>query len=336
MILLALAKPAAILEVSSINTQCTAFIFPDYRNHFWWKLLDGFRSKFRPIVAYSWLSERKNCDLGSWHCNYDGLKSTYCKQNSFLQKFKPKVLKNWLLGFPHQDVCWHFYAGGAKPMRTSRRWHFRFSRSSAFTAIHSLPSTTQLPRGETLFHLPLTHIQEIFKDSLSTTRKYSDFFACKIVSAANHQQPENIQRFFACKFVLAANHQQPENIQRLFRLQICLSRKSSTISRKYSKTFRQAINSSNQQQQPAKAINSSNQQQQPAKAISSNIQQQQPAATINSSNKQQQPAPATTNSNQHSSYQQHLHNPRRLPLIITTVPSWGYVKLEVDLGLVAR
>ena len=54
-----------------------------------------------------------------------------------------------------------------------------------------------------------------------------------------HQQPENIQRlftnnpkifkdFFACKFVLAANHQQPRNIQRLSRLQICLSRKSST------------------------------------------------------------------------------------------------------------
>ena len=104
--------------------------------------------------------------------------------------------------------------------------------------------------------------------------------------------------------------QQPENIQRLFRLQICLSRKSSTT-RKYSKTF-WAINSSNQQQQSTAATSrsnqqqqptaatsssnqqqqstSSNQQQQPAAATSSN-QQQQPAATINSSNQQQQPVP---------------------------------------------
>ena len=33
--------------------------------------------------------------------------------------------------------------------------------------------------------------------------------------------------FFACKIVLAANHQYPGNIQRTFRLQNCLSRKSS-------------------------------------------------------------------------------------------------------------
>ena len=42
--------------------------------------------------------------------------------------------------------------------------------------------------------------------------------------------------FFACKIVLAANHLYLENIQRLFWLQKCLSRKSS-ISWKYSKTF---------------------------------------------------------------------------------------------------
>ena len=112
-------------------------------------------------------------------------------------------------------------------------------------------------------------------------------------------------------------HQQPRNIQRLFRLQNCLSRKSSTIFRKYSMTFWAIINS-NQQQQSTTIINSSNQQHQSTAATSSSNQQQQPAAAINSSN------------------QQHLHNPRRLPLVITTVPSRGYVLLEVDLGLAAR
>ena len=42
--------------------------------------------------------------------------------------------------------------------------------------------------------------------------------------------------FFACKIVLTANHQNLGNIQRLFRRQNCLSRKSS-LSWKYSKTF---------------------------------------------------------------------------------------------------
>ena len=91
-------------------------------------------------------------------------------------------------------------------------------------------------------------------------------------------------------------HQQFGNIQRLFRLQNCLSLKSS-ITRKYSKTFRLATSSSNQQQQKPAEINSTN---------------------------------------QLSFYQQHLHNPRRPPLVITTVPSRGYISLAVDLGLVAR
>ena len=134
--------------------------------------------------------------------------------------------------------------------------------------IHSLATVNyQLPRGKTLFHLPLTNILEIFKD------------------------------FSACKIVLAAIHQQPEKIQRLFRLQICLSRKSSTIFRKYSKTF-WAINSSNQQQQSTAATSSSNQQQQPAAAINSSNQQQQSTAATSSSNQQQQPTAAISNSNQ--------------------------------------
>ena len=42
--------------------------------------------------------------------------------------------------------------------------------------------------------------------------------------------------FSACKIVLAAKHSYPENIQRLFRLQKCLSRKSS-LPWNYSKIF---------------------------------------------------------------------------------------------------
>ena len=120
-------------------------------------------------------------------------------------------------------------------------------------------------------------------------------------------------------------HRQPENIQRLFRLQNCLSRKS-PISQKFSKTF--------QQQQPA-AISSSNQQQSAAAPSSSN-QQQQPAAATRSSNQQQRPAETTSISNQLSSYQQHLHNQCRPPLVVTTVLSERYIPLAVRLGLVAR
>ena len=48
--------------------------------------------------------------------------------------------------------------------------------------------------------------------------------------------PEILQDFFACRIVSAANHQYPEKTQRLIGLQNCLSRKSS-VSRKDSKTF---------------------------------------------------------------------------------------------------
>ena len=49
--------------------------------------------------------------------------------------------------------------------------------------------------------------------------------------------PEIFKDFFACRIVLAANHHFPEKIERLLCLQICLSRTSS-VSRKYSTTFR--------------------------------------------------------------------------------------------------
>ena len=145
--------------------------------------------------------------------------------------------------------------------------------------IHSLATVNyQLPRGETLFHLPLTHILEI------NQRLFTN-------------NPKIFKNFFACKFVLAAIHQQPGNILRLSCLQNCLSRKSSTIFRKYSKTF-WAINSSNQKQQPTTAINSSNQQQQSTATISSSNQKQQPATAINSSNQQQQSTATINSSNQ--------------------------------------
>ena len=47
---------------------------------------------------------------------------------------------------------------------------------------------------------------------------------------------EKFKDIFACKIVLAANHQNPGNFQRPFCLQNCLCRKSS-ISWDYSKTF---------------------------------------------------------------------------------------------------
>ena len=153
--------------------------------------------------------------------------------------------------------------------------------------IHSLFSLFR--RGEPLSHFLLISILEIFKDFSPTTRKYSKTF---------HQHPRIFKHFSSA----------PENIHKLFRLQNCLSRRSSTIFRKNSKTFWAATNSSNHQQQPTTATISSN-------------QQQQPSAAINSSNQHQQSTAAISSNNQLSSYQQHLHNPRRLPLVSTMVPS---------------
>ena len=98
-----------------------------------------------------------------------------------------------------------------------------------------------------------------------------------------------------------------------------------------------ATSSSNQRQQPTAAINSSNQQQQSTAAINSSNQQQQSATAINSSDQKQRPATTINYSNnQPSSYQHHFHHPRRPTLDNITVPSTGYVLLEVDLGLAAR
>ena len=80
-------------------------------------------------------------------------------------------------------------------------------------------------------------LQSCFSRKSSISRKYSKPFSPAELS--QHQIndiPEYFRDFFACRVVLAANHQYPENTQSLFRLHNCLSRKSS-ISRKYSKTF---------------------------------------------------------------------------------------------------
>ena len=67
-------------------------------------------------------------------------------------------------------------------------------------------------------------------------KTFKDFFACKIVLAANHHYPGIIHKFLAGKIVLAANHFYIENIRKLFRLQNCLRRKS-LLSWKFSKNF---------------------------------------------------------------------------------------------------
>ena len=115
-----------------------------------------------------------------------------------------------------------------------------------------------------------------------------------------HQQLEIIQRlftnnpkifkdFFACKIILAANHQlYSGNIQRLLGNQL----QQSTA----------AINNSNQQQQSTAPVKSTNQQQQPPAAINSSNQQQQLTAATGSSNQQQQPAASTQSTTTFVSY----------------------------------
>ena len=66
--------------------------------------------------------------------------------------------------------------------------------------------------------------------------KFEDFFACKIVLAANHQYPGSVQRLFRLQNCLSANYQYPVIIQKGFRLQNCRISKSS-ISRNFPKTF---------------------------------------------------------------------------------------------------
>ena len=207
--------------------------------------------------------------------------------------------------------------------------------------IHSLATVNyQLPRGETLFHLPLTNILENIQTLFNNNPKiFKDFFACKFVLAANHQlYSGNIQRLFGQQSAAAINssnqQQQPTVATSSSNQQQQSAAAINSIHRQQQSTA--AISSSNQQHPPATAINSSNQQQQSTGSTSNSNQQHQPAASTSSSNQQQQSAAAISSNNQPSSYQHHFHNPRRPTLDKITVPSTDYVLLEVDLGLAAR
>ena len=158
------------------------------------------------------------------------------------------------------------------------------TQCTAIIFIRLLLSTTNFPKAK----LSSTFLSPIFwkkfKDSSTTTRKYSKTF---------HQHPKIFKDFFACKFVLAANHQlYSGKIQRLF------GQPTAAINSSNQQQSTAATNSSNQQQQPTAAINSSHQQQQSTAATSSSNQQQPPAAAINSSHQQQQSTAATSSSNQ--------------------------------------
>ena len=115
-----------------------------------------------------------------------------------------------------------------------------------------LPSTNLLPRDETLLHLAVIIILKIFKD----------FFACKLVIAANHQHPEKIQTSSLATSIPEAAIIQ----QAVFQPQPAIIKQPAA-----------PTNSKNQQQQPETATSNSNQQQQPATATSNSNQQQQPA-----------------------------------------------------------
>ena len=71
---------------------------------------------------------------------------------------------------------------------------------------------------------------------INILKMFKNFFACKIVVAANQRYSEKFKDFSDSKIVLAATHQYSENVQKLFRLQNCRSRKSA-ISWKHSKIF---------------------------------------------------------------------------------------------------
>ena len=170
------------------------------------------------------------------------------------------------------------------------------TQRKAIIFIRLLPPTTLLPRGKTLSHLSLINILEKFKDFSITTRKHSNTFPLAELSSPQIISARKYSDFFACRIVLAANHQYPGNIQRLSGQQKQSTAATSSSNQQQQSTA--AISSSNQQQQSTAAISSSNQQQQLAAATSSGNHQQQPATTISSSDQQQQPAAATSSSSQ--------------------------------------
>ena len=138
--------------------------------------------------------------------------------------------------------------------------------------IHSLPTinyrtSSPLPYRQhpEIIHRLFINNPEIFKDFSSTTRKYSDFSACRIVLATGHQYPGNFQR-------LATSNQPASSIPAASSYHPASSFPAATSNHP-------ATSSSNQQQQSTEAINYSNQQQSTAAIDSSNQQQQQARAT---------------------------------------------------------
>ena len=135
-----------------------------------------------------------------------------------------------------------------------------------------LPSTGLIPRGETIFHFPLIMFLALNSCSENILKQFQDLSLPNFFIASS----KIFKDFFACKLILAANRQlYPGNIQRPFEQQ---STAATSISNQQQQSTA-ATSSSNQQQQPAAAINSSNQQQQSTAATSTSNQQQQLAAT---------------------------------------------------------
>ena len=74
------------------------------------------------------------------------------------------------------------------------------------------------------------------RKSSETCKQSTTFSPAEISQSQIINNMEKFKDFFACRMLLDADHQQPGNNQRFSRLQNCLGRKSS-LSRKQSKTF---------------------------------------------------------------------------------------------------
>ena len=147
---------------------------------------------------------------------------------------KPSPFQNSNYSYRHDNLHWHCYLW---PSPIGRLLDYvilgyKYPLLSHFSSFAFLPSTGLIPRGETLFHFPLIIFLELNSCSENLLKQFKNLSLPSFFIASS----KTMKDFFACKIVWAANHQNLGNIQRLFRLQKCLSRKLS-ISRKYLKTF---------------------------------------------------------------------------------------------------
>ena len=120
-----------------------------------------------------------------------------------------------------------------QPIKILKIFKDSFACKNVLAANHLYPGKIQR----------LFRLQSCPRRKSSISWKYSKTFW---PAKNSYQQPiiilKKFKDFFACKIVLAANHRYPGNIQRLFRLRKCLSSNPSKFS-KYSKTFWPAKNS---------------------------------------------------------------------------------------------